>query len=254
VPGLANPADIVAWNTDKRYLGGLADAGVPVVPTVWVEPGTSWSPPMAGEYVIKPAVSAGSLDTGRYDLADPAHRRLAVDHVDRLRAAGRVVMVQPYLAAVDTAGETALLYLAGVGGLVFSHAIRKGAMLSGPDSAEPGLYRPEKISLRVPDAAELAVADRVLAAVPGGAGRLLYARVDLIPGPDGRPLLVELELTEPSLFLAHADGAPDRLAQAITTHLAPADPPPPSPLPPPLRPSIKEKPSCSDHCCAAVSP
>ena len=56
--------------------------------------------------------------------------------------------------------------------------------------------------------------------MPGGTRRLLYARVDLIPGPDGDPVLVELELTEPSLFLGYADGAPDRLATAIATHLA----------------------------------
>ena len=111
VPTLVNPADVVAWNTDKRYLRELAAAGVPVVPTSWVEPGDSWSPPVGGEWVIKPAVSAGSKDTGRYDLADPAHRDLATAHVARLQAANRLVMIQPYLPAVDSYGETAVLYL-----------------------------------------------------------------------------------------------------------------------------------------------
>ena len=32
-------------------------------------------------------------------------------------------------------------------------------------------------------------------------------------------MLIELELTEPSLFLGYADGAADRLADAIATHL-----------------------------------
>lgn len=219
VPHLANPAEVVRWNTDKRYLSELSDAGVPVVPTVWVEPGGPWEPPSTGEYVIKPAISAGSLDTGRYDLSDPGVRDLARRHVDRLGAAGRLTMVQPYLSAVDTVGETALLFLAGPDGLSFSHAICKGAMLTGPDLDTPELFRPEKITPRTPGAAERAVADRVLAALPGGTDRLLYARVDLIPGPDGAPVLVEVELTEPSLFLGHDPGAADRLADAILTRL-----------------------------------
>ncbi len=220
VPTLVNPADVVRWNTDKRYLAELSGAGVPTVPTAWVAPGQSWAPADSGEYVIKPAVSAGSQDTGRYDLADPEHRELAVRHVRRLSDGGRVTMVQPYLEAVDVVGETALLFLAGADGLAFSHAIRKGPMLTGPDLGVDGLYKPEEITPRTATPEQLAVADRTLAVVPGGRDRLLYARVDLIPGPDGSPVLVELELTEPSLFIGHADGAPDRLADAIVTQLA----------------------------------
>ncbi|MGC4795399.1 ATP-grasp domain-containing protein [Micromonospora saelicesensis] len=221
VPMLVNPADVVRWNTDKRYLAELNGAGVPTVPTSWIEPGESWQlPAETGEYVLKPAVSAGSQDTGRYDLADPEHRDLAAAHVRRLSEAGRVTMVQPYLRAVDTEGETALLFLAGPEGLAFSHAIRKGPMLSGPDLGPDGLYKAEEITARTARPEQLAVAERTLATVPGGTRQLLYARVDLIPGPDGEPVLVELELTEPSLFIGYADGAPDRLATAIATHLA----------------------------------
>ncbi|RAO32047.1 Cycloserine biosynthesis protein DcsG [Micromonospora saelicesensis] len=221
VPTLVNPADVVRWNTDKRYLAELNAAGVPTVPTSWIEPGESWQlPAETGEYVLKPAVSAGSQDTGRYDLADPEHRGLAAAHVRRLSEAGRVTMVQPYLRAVDTEGETALLFLAGPEGLAFSHAIRKGPMLSGPDLGTDGLYKAEEITARTARPEQLAVAEQTLATVPGGTRQLLYARVDLIPGPDGEPVLVELELTEPSLFIGYADGAPDRLATAITTHLA----------------------------------
>ncbi|TDC63824.1 hypothetical protein E1258_09720 [Micromonospora sp. KC207] len=220
VPRLVNPADVVRWNTDKRYLDELSAVGVPTVPTGWVPPGQPWTPPAThGEYVIKPAVSVGSQDTGRYDLADPEHRELAAAHLRRLSDAGRLAMVQPYLTAVDTAGETGLLYLAGPDGLAFSHAIRKGPILVGPDLGPDGLYKAEEISPRTPTANQFAVAERVLAAVPGGARRLLYARVDLIPGPDGMPVLVELELTEPSLFIGYADGAPDRLAAAVVAHL-----------------------------------
>ncbi|WFE47400.1 hypothetical protein [Verrucosispora sp. WMMD1129] len=221
VPRLVNPADVVRWNTDKRYLDELCTAGVPTVPTGWVSPGEPWQPPAdGGEYVIKPTVSAGSRGTGRYDLADPEHRDLAAAHVRRLGATGRVAMVQPYLSAVDTVGETALLFLAGPAGLAFSHAVRKGPILTGPEQGDDVLNGAEETSARTAQPAQLAVAAQALAAVPGGTERLLYARVDLIPAADGAPVLVELELTEPSLFLAHADHAPDRLADAILTQLS----------------------------------
>jgi hypothetical protein len=220
VPHLANPADVVAWNTDKRYLRDLAAAGIPVVATEWVPPGEAWEPPRVGEYVVKPTVSAGSRDTGRYNLTDPAQRALAVGHVERLTGSGRTAMIQPYLVAVDTAGETAVLCTPGPDGrLGYSHGIRKGPMLDGPDPGEAGLYRAEDITVRTPSAAERELAERVLAVVPGGPDRLLYARVDVIPGPDGEPVLIELELTEPSLFLTYADGAAERLADAILARL-----------------------------------
>jgi hypothetical protein len=217
VPRLANPAGVVSWNTDKRYLVELSLGDVPVVPTSWLAVGDPWLPPATGEWVIKPAVGAGSRFCGRYRLDDPEHRRLAADHVERLHQDGRLVMLQPYLPAVDSYGETAVLFVADPhrGELVYSHAIRKGPMLTGPEQATDRLHVDEVIDERVPTAAELAVARRALAEIPGGIEQLLYARVDLIPGPDGRPLLVELELTEPSLFLGHDPAAASRLAAAI---------------------------------------
>jgi hypothetical protein len=212
VPRLVNPAAIVAWNTDKRYLSTLEAAGAQVVDTAWVAPESpEWDPPAAGEWVIKPTVSAGSRDTGRYDLSVSEHRDHAVAHLDRLLASGRVAMIQPYLTAVDTYGETALMFFNGT----FSHAIRKGPMLEGPDLGVSGLYKPEAIISRVPSEAELDAARQVLAALPADLPMPLYARVDLIPGASGVPTLVELELTEPSLFLEHGAGAADRLADAL---------------------------------------
>jgi hypothetical protein len=217
VPRLLNPADIVEWNTDKRYLDELTAAGVPVTPTTFVPPGATWTPPTAGEWVVKPSISAGSQDTGRYHL--PSQVNLAAAHVERLTAAGRTAMIQPYLAAVDSHGETSVLCLPDAGGdLTFSHGVRKGPMLTGPDEGtiDPGN---EVITAREPTPAELEVAAKALEAIPGGAKRLLYARVDLIPGPHGGPLLVELELTEPSLFFRTAPEAAARMADAIVARL-----------------------------------
>ncbi|HEX6234509.1 MAG TPA: hypothetical protein VFZ63_15385 [Jiangellaceae bacterium] len=216
VPRLANDADLLRWNTDKRYLRELAQADVPVVPTEWLDPGDELDLPADGEYVIKPAISAGSRDTGRFDLADPVQRELAGKHAGGLLDQGATVMVQPYLDAVDAAGETALLFLGGQ----FSHAIRKGPLLTGPDTAVDGLFRSEEITARQASMAERDTAEAALAALPGDTAQaLLYARVDLIPNAAGQPVLLELELAEPSLFLGYDDGAAPRFAAAIGTHL-----------------------------------
>jgi len=211
VERLANPAAVIAWNTDKGYLRDLADRGVPVVPTDWVEPGGDWDPP-PGEHVIKPAVSISSRDTGRYHREDADHVRLAREHVRRLHREGRTVMVQSYLRGVEDEGETSLVYLGGK----FSHAMRKGAVLDGPDrgarlphEASPGLEP------RRPTAAQQNVAERALAAVPAGPDGLLYARVDLVPDARGEPLLLELELTEPTLYFARVPEAAERFATLI---------------------------------------
>jgi hypothetical protein len=221
VPRLANPADVLEWNTDKRYLQELADSGVPVVPTVWLQPDQQWISPERGEWVVKPAVSLASLDTGRYRLDDPGQRRLAVDHARRLQQAGRTVMVQPYLAGVDTEGETSLVYVGGS----FSHAMRRGPVLDGPDTGIDRRFQHDwETGLRVQDPTETqsTLAEQVLASVPGGPERLLYARVDLLPGPDGAPVLIELELTEPVLFIGHAPGATERFAAAIAARVGSA--------------------------------
>jgi glutathione synthase/RimK-type ligase-like ATP-grasp enzyme len=210
VPRLLNPPPVVAWNTEKTYLAELTAAGVPTIPTTVLRPGAPFTAP-AGEFVVKPAVSAGSRDTTRFLAGEGS---AAGAEVARLHEAGRIVVVQPYVASVDARGETAVLFLGGA----FSHSVTKGPMLTPDRRFVDRLYYEEDIAPRTATGAELAAAERALAAVPGGPEQLLYARVDLVDGEDG-PLVLELELTEPSLFLAHAPGAADRLAAAIVAVL-----------------------------------
>lgn len=198
VPRLANPAPILRWNTDKRYLRELEEAGIPIVPTQWVAPGESFEIRFDGPVVVKPTVGAGAKDAARHE--SPA---TAAEHVRRLQVSGRTAMIQPYQADIDRDGETGLVYLGGE----FSHAIRKGAILRPDVRYVDGLYAQEEIRPRDPTAAERALAERILARVPG----VLYARVDLAPGP----LLLELELAEPSLFFAFGHGSAERMARAI---------------------------------------
>lgn len=211
VPRLVNPADVVAWNTDKRYLRDLAEMGVPVVATSWISPRDSVALPATGRHVLKPAIGAGSLDAAAFSLHDAREAELARAHLARLRASGQTVMVQPYLDKVEREGETALIYMGGD----FSHAVVKGGMLATQRELINGLYMSEEISPRAPSDEQLDLARRALAAVPGGPERLAYARVDLVPGGNGEPLIIELELTEPSLFMGGAPDAAERFAEVI---------------------------------------
>jgi glutathione synthase/RimK-type ligase-like ATP-grasp enzyme len=223
VTRLANPEPVLRWNTDKTYLRDLAGAGVPVVRTWFLEAGDPFTIPAAGEYVVKPAVSAGSRDTNRWVARE--HDEAATAHVTSLLDAGRTVMVQPYLTSVDTDGETAMLYL----GDAFSHAIRKGPLLEAGMEFVSTAYKQETVEPREPSDAEREVAEAALDAldtfteVPRGRRGLTYARVDLVPDDDGRPTLLELELTEPSMFLdldrAHGAEATERFAAAIEARL-----------------------------------
>jgi glutathione synthase/RimK-type ligase-like ATP-grasp enzyme len=206
---LVNPPGVLRWNTDKRYLAELAAARLPVVATTLVEPGTPFAAP-AGEYVVKPTISAGSRDTARFGPGDESR---AADLVAAIHASGRPAMVQPYVASVDARGETALLFFDGV----LSHAIRKGPILRpGEQPVSDVLFAEEEIRPREPSADEVAVGRQVVAWVAERfGGPLAYARVDLVEDERGAPLVLELELAEPSLFLEHGDGAAERFAAAV---------------------------------------
>jgi hypothetical protein len=214
VPVLANPAVVVPWNTDKTYMLDLARLGVPVVPTALASPGfTDWP---AGEFVVKPTIGAGSRGALRVAAGD---FETAAAHLALL---GGPALVQPYQTAVDAVGETALVYLGGQ----YSHAFTKGAMLTkDAEYDESGLYIVERLSGARPTGAQHRVAEDALDAAATHLGLrrtdFLYARVDLVTGSDGSPLLLELELVEPSLGFRQTDAAaPLRFASAVRTALS----------------------------------
>lgn len=204
---LANPFDVIEWNTDKRYLGGIAQEGVATVPTTWIEPGSKIDLP-DGELVVKPAVGAGALGSGRYGAN---HRDAAAGHVRSLLDAGHTVMVQPYLDTFEHHGEHGLVYL----GDRYSHAIYKPPLLVERGPFVVGTLTTSIIQPAKPTDDELAFAEAALDLVPGGRDRLLYARIDIVQGLDGAPLLVELEATEPHLYFLYGPGSADRFAFAV---------------------------------------
>jgi glutathione synthase/RimK-type ligase-like ATP-grasp enzyme len=203
---LWNPAPVIAWNTHKRYLTDLAARGVPTVPTRVLSAGsrttvralreeTGWN-----DLILKAAVA----QTGRYLMHVPPDREAEGQrHLDRLLPA-EDLLVQPFLPGVTEQGETSLVFVDGT----FSHAAHKR-----PAAGDFRVHDDYDGSLErvTPSPAQIQVAEAALAAV-GTA--VLYARVDLVPGPGG-PVVMELELVEPDLYLATAAGAAERLAAAV---------------------------------------
>lgn len=230
VPTLRNPLNVLRWNADKHYLSTLAQAGLPVVETTWLEPGNDFDKrdlhnrfPAREDFVVKPAISAGSTDTGRYTATDADSRRMAIKHAFRLLEQGRSVMVQRYMPEIDVYGESALVFFHGS----YSHAIHKGAMLVGEDTGDGATYTREVMETWTPSQLEIDTASQIIAKVraliPGRSMEsrpLLYARVDLVVRGDRPPLLMELELVEPAFYTQLAPGSLDRLANAVLREVA----------------------------------
>ncbi len=206
---LVNPLAVVEWNTHKgHYLETLAARGAPVVPTVLVRAGESldlaalladrgWM-----RAVIKPAVSADSFATMRVSAGDPVS---GLDHLAAHR--DRDMLVQPFLESVEEDGERCLVFIGGE----LSHAVRKRSLFLGGRHAGPeGVPVPP-----APD--EAAAARRILDLA--GFGPLPYARVDLTRDAEGAPVLLELELVEPTLFLRTAPEAAEKLASLLADAL-----------------------------------
>lgn len=201
---LLNPPSVLRWNADKSYLGPLAEAGAPVVSTLFTDRLSVAELEAAARHfgtdrlIAKPQVSAGAWQTIRWSPGDPIEGGPA-----------GAAMIQPYLPAIEAEGEISLIYLGGA----FSHAIRKRPR-AGDFRVQPeydGIITPHD-----PAADERAAAERILAAVEE---ELLYARIDLVRDHAGAPLLMELELVEPDLYLGYDAGAAARFAAAVSRAL-----------------------------------
>lgn len=204
VSALWNPPQLIEWSTDKRYLADLEGWGVPIVPTTFLPDAAAIerfasAGGFRGDLVVKPSVGASASGV----LVTRGDEDAAVEHARTLLAAGRVPMAEPYLSGVEVQGETGLVYLGGQ----FSHAFGRRVVLRAADDLDGGGFGREQSETSEATAAERAIGDAMMARLPMSA----YARIDLLPG-EGGPVVLELELAEPSLFLHLDDGAPARAA------------------------------------------
>ena len=202
---MLNPATVIAWNSDKSYLGRLADQGVAIPSTLWVDGTTQGDIDAAFDrlgaevIIVKPRVSGGAWKT------------LRLSRGDRLSGAPEgAAMIQPYLPSIETEGETSLLFFGGR----LSHVVNKR-----PVAGEFRIqvqFGGQYVLLPEPPPAALALAEKTLAAIGED---LLYARVDMARGSDGGWLLMEAELIEPDFYLGSAPEGGRRFAEAVKARL-----------------------------------
>lgn len=200
---LVNPYEVIEYSTDKHYLGDLADQGFSVIETAFCEVGQTPQFP-DGDFVVKPAVGAGSIDARRFGIAETSS---ALEHVASLHASGRCAVIQPYVTSIDEHGERGLIFFDGE----FSHAVAKRAMLNVDPAVRDGDFRTRQMSSAVAEPAALDLARQLLT---GRFADLAYARVDVVWTPQGWALM-ELELVEPALYLSYDHEAVQRCARAL---------------------------------------
>lgn len=204
---IANPASVLSWNSDKSYLGRLAERGVPIAPTQWVQDTTSAEVEAAfdrfgvDQLVVKPTVSAGAWKTLRVARGET----IAPDSLPAGPA-----MIQPYLSTIETEGETSLLFFGGR----FSHAVNKTPV--NGDFRIQVQFGGQYQTLKTPPEAAMTLARQVLETIEEP---LLYARIDMAPDADGQWLLMEAELIEPDFYLKNDPTQGAGFVQAVRERL-----------------------------------
>ncbi len=226
VPRLLNHADVIEWNTDKHYMKDLEALGLPVIPTTWLEPSHGFSKhqvhsrfPALGDFVVKPAVSSGVRDIGRYTAIDTLQRQSALAQTMDLLAQGRSVMLQRYLEDIDVHGEVSLVFFNGL----LSHAVEKRAVLHPASVTDPSMHE-AVVTARPADAQSWQWGEQIrqvlhdfMRARMGRNELLLYNRVDLVPDGQGSFRVMEVSLADADLYLTATPEALDNFADAIST-------------------------------------
>ena len=204
---LINELSIVRWNLDKSYMKDVASRGDAIVPSTWYEGFRAEDAPgffaehNTDKVVIKPTIGGNAMDTFvlHKPIGDELLAQLAATFADRR------FFVQPFIENIQSEGEYSLFFFNGR----YSHAIVKTP--AAGDFRVQEEHGADIVPTEPPDGL-LDVANRVFAHIEPLPA---YGRGDWVRGPDGRFLLMELELIEPSLYLRTDAGAAARFARAF---------------------------------------
>lgn len=224
VPKILNAPDVLEWNTHKTYLRSLSQRGLPTIPTLWLEPEQHLSKhqihtrfPAVGDFIVKPAVSSGVRDVGRYTSVDVEQHGLAIAQVQRLLGEGRAVMLQRYVEEVETHGEISLVFFNGL----VSHAVEKRAILHPATVTDPTMH--EAVITAEPVSAQAwqwgekirQVLHAYVREREGHDEQFLFNRVDIVPDGHGSFLVMEVSLVDADLYLGATPDALNNFADAI---------------------------------------
>ncbi|RDX35868.1 hypothetical protein DZA50_05775 [Kangiella sp. HD9-110m-PIT-SAG07] len=197
---LLNPKSIIEWNSHKRYLHHLELAGITIAPSEWLMKGKRYDIQKLMQQhgwekgFLKPLVGANARECLPFDN-NSAGILEAQKHVDRLTPTEDLVL-QPYLANVESFGETSGVFFAGQ----YSHGTRK-VPVEGDFRVQDD-YGASDFVYHLSDQ-ELELAHKAIAFVTETMTLPLYARIDFLHHKDGTAFVNEVELIEPSLFFRH---------------------------------------------------
>ena len=220
-----NSKDVLNWNTDKHYLRDLAALGMPTIPTNWLEPEQKLSKhqihtrfPAFGEFVVKPAVSSGVRDIGRYTTVDTRQRQAAMRQVQGLLGDGRSVMIQRYVEEIDLHGEISLVFFNGL----VSHAVEKRSALHPASVTNPEMHE-AVVTAEAADSVAWQWGEEIRRVLHGYVRsrlghdeQFLFNRVDLVPDGKGSFLVMEVSLVDADLYLGATPHALGNFADAIS--------------------------------------
>ncbi len=224
VPRILNSADVLEWNSDKHYLQELEKRGLPTIPTTWVSAEKQYDKrqmysrfPAFGDFVVKPTVSSGVRDIGRYTSLQTDHIQSAIKHAMNLSEDGRDLMIQRYVEAVDVHGEISLVFMNGL----LSHTVQKKALLHPAEVTDRTIVE-AVVEARQATPEELAWGEQIRAAVHdyvrsrlGRDEQFLFNRVDVVPDGQGSFLVMEVALVDADLYLESTPDALGSFADAI---------------------------------------
>ena len=224
IPRLLNHPKILRWNSDKHYMIDLQKRGLPVIPTTWLEPEQHLSKqqvhsrfPAMGDFVVKPAVSSGVRDIGRYTANNTTQRQAAIAQAVGLLRRGRSVMVQRYVEQIDLHGEISLVFFNGL----VSHAVQKRAVLHPAKVTDPTMHE-AVVTASPATESEWRWGEQIrgilheqVREVMGRDEQFLFNRVDLVPNGEGKFLVMEISMMDADLYLEATPDALGNFADAI---------------------------------------
>ena len=204
---LLNDLSTVHWNLEKTYMRDVEARGDDIVPSTWYERFTIKDVPGffdehgVDRVVIKPLVGGNATDV--FVVSNPPDQEL-LDTLQRTFSARRF-FVQPFIENIQSEGEFSLFFFNGE----YSHGTLK--------KPKDGDFRVQEehgaeIFVITPCETLLEVGHQVFSHIEP---LPVYGRGDWVRGPDGRFLLMELELIEPSLYLRTDSAAAARFASAF---------------------------------------
>ncbi len=225
IPRILNSYDVLNWNSDKHYLKELQARGLPTIDTTWVSSSANYSKqqvharfPAFGDFILKPTVSSGVRDIGRYSSIDLHARQAAIGQAMKMLGNGRDIMIQRYQKEIDIHGEISLVFFNGL----LSHAVHKTAFLHPAQVTDTSIHE-AVVSAREASDQELGWGEQIRAVLHayvrermGRDEQFLFNRVDIVPDGHGSFKVMEIALVDADLYLDVTPAALGNFADAIS--------------------------------------